>query len=80
MAMIERLHATSRHVRPLAQEGASGSVAATAAPDDAPDAIVAAPRAGGESRRFTASWFRANAERLSLDDPLMTVVGAYEET
>ena len=61
----------------LVEEGVNGTVAASAEPDDLADAIVRVHDAGSALRESTVDWFRANAERLSLDRSLEVVVEAY---
>jgi glycosyltransferase involved in cell wall biosynthesis len=61
----------------LVSEGENGFVARSAAPDDLADAIVRVHEAGPELRRSTADWFRRNADRLSIEDSLRTVLERY---
>ena len=62
----------------LVEEGVNGAVARSAAPDDLAAAIVRVHWAGDALRRTTLDWFRANAERLSLDRSLELVSRVYE--
>jgi glycosyltransferase involved in cell wall biosynthesis len=61
----------------LVQDGVNGFVA----PDDDPATIAAAivrvHEAGLELREHTAAWFAANAQRLSLESSLQTVLASY---
>ncbi|MFN8224453.1 MAG: glycosyltransferase [Gaiellales bacterium] len=61
----------------LVEEGVNGTVAATAAPNELADAIVRVYDAGDRLRESTADWFRTNADRLSLERSLATVLEAY---
>jgi glycosyltransferase involved in cell wall biosynthesis len=61
----------------LVDAGENGFVAASAAPEELADAIVRVHEAGPALRDATAAWFGANAERLSLEHSLATVLGAY---
>ena len=61
----------------LVEEGVNGAVAASAAPDELAAAIVRIHRGGSALRDSTADWFRRNAERLSLERSLETVLEAY---
>ncbi len=61
----------------LVEEGVNGAIAASAAADELASAIVRIHRAGSALRDSTAAWFRANAERLSLERSLDTVLDAY---
>lgn len=62
----------------LVDEGENGVVAASAAPDDLAAAIVRVAEAGDALRHRTADWFARNAERLSLEASLTTVLAAYD--
>ena len=64
----------------LVEEGVNGAIALSAEPDDLAAAIVRVHGAGDELRRSTLDWFRRNAERLSLDRSLATVLEAYART
>ena len=61
----------------LVEEGVNGTVAASAAPDDLADAIVRTHRAGAPLRDSTVEWFRLNADRLSLERSLETMLDGY---
>ena len=61
----------------LVEEGVNGTVASSAGPDDLAEAIVRIDRAGPALRDATADWFRRNAERLSLERSLETVLETY---
>ncbi len=61
----------------LIAEGENGTIAASAAPDDLAAAILRIRDAGPQLRERTADWFAANAERLSLEHSLETVLAAY---
>ncbi len=62
----------------LIEEGVNGVIAASAAPEALAAAIVAVHRGGAALRASTREWFAANAERLSLERSLETVLAAYE--
>ena len=64
----------------LVEEGVNGAIALSAEPDDLAAAIVRVHGAGDELRRSTLDWFRRNAERLSFDRSLATVLEAYART
>ena len=64
----------------LIEDGVNGFVVAAAEPGAIAEAIVRVHEAGSELRESTAAWFERNAERLSLDSSLRTVVRAYEHT
>jgi glycosyltransferase involved in cell wall biosynthesis len=61
----------------LVVEGENGYVAPSAAPEDLAAAIERVHADGQALRERTASWFRANARRLSLESSLETVLAAY---
>ena len=61
----------------LIEEGVNGFVAPSASPRDLADAIVRVWEGGPELRRSTAEWFGRNAERLSLEHSMTTVLEAY---
>jgi glycosyltransferase involved in cell wall biosynthesis len=63
----------------LISEGENGFVAPSADPQELAEAIVQASRAGDALRRSTASWFGRNAQRLSLEKSLETVLSAYRD-
>jgi glycosyltransferase involved in cell wall biosynthesis len=62
----------------LVDDGENGFVAASAAPDDLAAAILRVREAGPALREATAAWFERNAERLSLEHSLATVLAAYD--
>ncbi len=61
----------------LVQEGVNGFVAASAEPEAVAEAIVRVHDAGMALRESTARWFAENAQRLSLESSLRTVLGSY---
>jgi glycosyltransferase involved in cell wall biosynthesis len=61
----------------LVKDGENGVLARSAAPDELAAAILRVHEAGFPLRRSTSQWFRCNAQRLSLDSSLATVVEAY---
>jgi glycosyltransferase involved in cell wall biosynthesis len=61
----------------LVEEGVNGALAPSSRPDDLAAAIVRVHRAGPELRSSTLAWFHRNAERLSLEGSLATVLAAY---
>jgi glycosyltransferase involved in cell wall biosynthesis len=61
----------------LIDEGKNGFVAQSAQAEDIAEAIVRVHEVGDELRTSTAGWFRENAERLSLDRSLRTVLAIY---
>jgi glycosyltransferase involved in cell wall biosynthesis len=61
----------------LVEEGVNGTIAPSAAPDDLAAAIERVHAAGPALRDSTLAWFRRNAERLSLQRSLETVVAEY---
>jgi glycosyltransferase involved in cell wall biosynthesis len=61
----------------LVDDGENGFVAASAAPEDLAAAILRVWEAGPALREATAAWFGRNAERLSLERSLETVLAAY---
>ena len=61
----------------LIEEGANGTVAASAEPGDLAAAIERVHAAGRALRESTADWFARNAERLSLERSLEAVSAAY---
>jgi glycosyltransferase involved in cell wall biosynthesis len=61
----------------LVEEGLNGAVAPSAAATDLAAAIVRVRDAGAPLRESTLEWFRANAERLSLEHSLEQVLEAY---
>jgi glycosyltransferase involved in cell wall biosynthesis len=63
----------------LVSEGENGYIAASASPEDLAAAIERVHADGQALRERTASWFRANAERLSLESSLAKVTASYAE-
>ncbi len=61
----------------LVAEGVNGTVAASATAETLADAIVRVHEAGMDMRRSTAHWFAENAQRLSLESSLQTVLAIY---
>ena len=61
------------------EEGVNGFVAASAEPEAVAEAIVRVHEAGWALRESTARWFAENAQRLSLESSLRTVLGSYEQ-
>ena len=61
----------------LIEEGVNGFVAASVDAREIAAAIVRVHEAGMALRRSTAAWFAANAERLSLESSLRTVLDSY---
>jgi glycosyltransferase involved in cell wall biosynthesis len=64
----------------LIDEGANGTIAPSATPDALAAAIVRIVQGGAPLRDSTLAWFRRNAERLSLQRSLETVVAEYART
>jgi glycosyltransferase involved in cell wall biosynthesis len=61
----------------LVEEGVNGVIAPSAAPKDLAAAIERVHALGAALRRSTADWFARNAERLSIESSLRTVVETY---
>jgi glycosyltransferase involved in cell wall biosynthesis len=61
----------------LVADGVNGVIADSADPETIADAIVRVHRAGPEMRESTAGWFAENAERLSLESSLRSVLQSY---
>jgi glycosyltransferase involved in cell wall biosynthesis len=61
----------------LVLAGCNGVIAPSASPEDLAAAIEQVAARGRELRESTAAWFAANAERMSIDNSLKVVVGAY---
>jgi glycosyltransferase involved in cell wall biosynthesis len=61
----------------LIVEGVNGIVAPSAEPQAVAEAIVRVCEAGAALRESTARWFAENAERLSLESSLRTVLASY---
>ena len=62
----------------LIEDGVNGVIAQSAAPEDVAAAIVAVQEAGDELSASTREWYERNAERLSIESSLQTVLSAYE--
>jgi glycosyltransferase involved in cell wall biosynthesis len=62
----------------LIEEGTNGTVAEHSDPDAVAEAIVRVHIGGEEMRERTARWYAENAERLSLESSLRTVLAGYE--
>jgi glycosyltransferase involved in cell wall biosynthesis len=63
----------------LIEEGANGTVAASAEPEQLADAIVRIHRGAGALRESTLAWYRRNATRLSLSHSLEQVLTTYAQ-
>jgi glycosyltransferase involved in cell wall biosynthesis len=61
----------------LVAEGLNGTIVPRAEPEALAAAIVGVHEAGMALRESTALWFAENAERLSLESSLRTVLGSY---
>jgi glycosyltransferase involved in cell wall biosynthesis len=61
----------------LIEEGVNGTVAARSEPAAIAEAIARVHAAGATMRASTAAWFAQNAERLSLESSLRTVLAGY---
>jgi glycosyltransferase involved in cell wall biosynthesis len=61
----------------LIVEGVNGTVAPSADPQAVAEAIVRVHDGGRALRESTARWFAENAERLSLESSLRTVLASY---
>ncbi|HWX46010.1 MAG TPA: glycosyltransferase [Solirubrobacteraceae bacterium] len=61
----------------LVEEGVNGVIAASADPEAVAAAIVRVHEAGMAMRESTARWFAENAEQLSLESSLRTVLASY---
>jgi glycosyltransferase involved in cell wall biosynthesis len=61
----------------LVQDGVNGTIAQSDDPDTIAEAIVRVHEAGMAMRESTARWFAENAERLSLESSLRTVLESY---
>jgi glycosyltransferase involved in cell wall biosynthesis len=61
----------------LVDDGENGAVADSVEPSELAAAILRVHSAGHALRESTAAWFARNAERLSLDRSLETVIAAY---
>src|SRR5206468_5271837 len=61
----------------LVEDGVNGVIAASAAPRDLAAAIVRVHEGGAQLRASTCDWFARNAQRLSLESSLETVLAGY---
>ena len=61
----------------LVSDGENGYIAPSASPEDLAAAIERVHREEHALRERTAAWFRANAERLSLEGSLVRVLESY---
>jgi len=61
----------------LVEEGVNGIVAESAEPAELAAAIVAVVAAGPAMRASTSAWFARNAQRLSIERSLATVLESY---
>ena len=61
----------------LIEQGVNGFVCESADPGAIAEAIERVHRAGTALRESTAAWFAANAQRLSLESSLETVLASY---
>ena len=61
----------------LVEEGVNGVLATSDEPEAVADAIVRVHEAGMALRESTARWFAQNAQRLSLESSLRTVLASY---
>jgi glycosyltransferase involved in cell wall biosynthesis len=61
----------------LIEDGVNGFVAAAAEPAQIAEAIVRVHEAGAALRESTARWFAENAQRLSLESSLRSVLDVY---
>jgi glycosyltransferase involved in cell wall biosynthesis len=64
----------------MVQEGVNGVIAPSAEPEVVAEAIVRVHEAGMALRESTARWFAQNAQRLSLESSLRTVLASYKPT
>ena len=64
----------------LIADGENGYVSQTADPDDLAEAIAKVHEGGDALRRSTAAWFQRNANRLSIETSVSTILAAYEES
>ena len=62
----------------LVEDGVNGVVARSAQPEDLAEAILRVRELGPALRESTADWFERNAERLSVERSVATVLEAYE--
>ena len=61
----------------LVEEGENGAVADSVEPAELAAAILRVHAAGPALRESTAAWYERNADRLSLDRSLKTVLAVY---
>jgi glycosyltransferase involved in cell wall biosynthesis len=61
----------------LVEEGENGALADSAEPDELAAAILRVHEAGFALRESTAAWYERNADRLSLNRSLATVLATY---
>jgi glycosyltransferase involved in cell wall biosynthesis len=61
----------------LIEDGVNGVIADSASPEDLAAAIVRVHEGGAALRASTCEWFARNAERLSLESSLQTVLASY---
>jgi glycosyltransferase involved in cell wall biosynthesis len=62
----------------LIEEGVNGTIAPRSDPRSIAEAIVRVHEAGAAMRERTAGWYAENAERLSVESSLQTVLAGYE--
>jgi glycosyltransferase involved in cell wall biosynthesis len=63
----------------LVEDGVNGVIAESASPEDLAAAIVRVHEGGAALRASTCEWFARNAQRLSLESSLQTVLASYSE-
>lgn len=63
----------------LIEPGVNGFIAPSTDPAELADAIIAVADGGHALREQTAAWFARNAERLSIEGSLRTVVASYHD-
>jgi glycosyltransferase involved in cell wall biosynthesis len=61
----------------LVDDGVNGVIADSASPEDLAAAIVRVHEGGAALRASTCAWFARNAQRLSLESSLQTVLASY---
>jgi glycosyltransferase involved in cell wall biosynthesis len=62
----------------LVEDGTNGVIASSARAQALADAIVRVSEGGESLRRSTRAWYEQNAQRLSIDSSVDTVLAAYE--
>jgi glycosyltransferase involved in cell wall biosynthesis len=62
----------------LIEEGVNGTIAPRSDPEAIAEAIVRVRQAGEAMRASTVAWYAENAERLSVESSLQTVLAGYE--